>query len=174
MSAEFLDSSVRYDTNYRPANVAVTSRSLAKLQRSDDTDAVGARAVPTGIPRAVPKAVHDARTDMRQSNGFAPDDGPMATELDRVRGVTVSDEVTTHDEYSAPVSWLGCSVAKLLEICVASSIHTAVWVVLLLWIDLLYASHIFSGQSIADTAFACLFVWISTFTCFYALVEDDN
>lgn len=174
MSAEFLDSSVRYDTNYRPANVAVTSRSLAKLQRSDGTDAVGARAVPTGITRVVPRSVDGARADMRQSNGFALDDGSKGAELDIIRGAAVSDEVTTHDEHSAPVSWFGCSVAKLFEICVASSIHTVVWVVLLLWIDLLYASHIFSGQSIADTAFACLFVWISTFMCFYALVEDDN
>lgn len=156
MSAEFLDGLVRYDTDYRTTNVDVTTSSLEKLQRADAA------------------ATSGAGTSMRHSNGIAPDTGSNGTGAETGRGAPLSDEIAMHDERSAPVSWLGCSVAKLFEICVASSIHTVVWVVLLLWIDLLYASHIFSGQSIVDTAFACLFIWISTFMCFYALVEDDN
>lgn len=86
----------------------------------------------------------------------------------------MNDEAAPCDEPPQFVSAISCGVTKLVEICVASSIHTMVWVVLLVWIDLVYYSYIFSGQNILSTTCAFAFIWISTFMCFYALVEDED
>ena len=93
---------------------------------------------------------------------------------DTQRGGAINDEGVPHDEHASHATFFGCGMTKLFEICVASSIHTMVWVVLLVWIDLFNASHIFSGQSMVDTVFAFAFIWISTFMCYYALVEEDD
>jgi len=89
-------------------------------------------------------------------------------------GLAVDDEAAPCDEYPRYVSAIRCGPAKFVEICVVSSIHTMVWVVLLVWIDLVYYSYIFSGQNIVNTTCAFAFIWISTFVCFYALVEDED
>ena len=100
-------------------------------------------------------------------------DGRSGT-ADAPRGRVFNDDAAPHDERAPQIAFIGSGLPKILEICIASSIHTMVWIVLLWWIDLFNASHIFGGQSLVDTVFAFVFIWVSTFACFYALVEEDD
>ncbi|MGI9479469.1 MAG: hypothetical protein ACR2PI_22395 [Hyphomicrobiaceae bacterium] len=146
MSAEILEVDAQYDVGRQQSKLENSPNAYANVAGCDRSALAGGRRWP------------DSRSGT----------------VDATRGGTINDEAAPHDERAPHLAVIGCGLPKLLEICTASSIHTAVWIALLWWIDLFNASRIFGGHGIVDTVFAFVFIWISTFVCFYALVEEDD
>lgn len=69
---------------------------------------------------------------------------------------------------------LGFRARKLFQIFVASSSHTTILALLLVWIELSFQTFSVGRENMADTAFAFAVVWLATFGCFYLLFEDEE
>ena len=69
---------------------------------------------------------------------------------------------------------LGPKAGKLLQIFVASSSHTTIMALLLLWIEHAFQTFSVGRENIGDTVFAFAVVWLATFGCYYLLFEDEE
>jgi hypothetical protein len=105
------------------------------------------RPLPDGMPRrAMVRAVEDDRRKRQPVAGRSPRAGAR----------------------------FGASVRKLIEISVASAIHALVWVVVVLWVETIYYSDMTRAQALMDAGTVFAMVWLSTFICFFVLVEKDD
>lgn len=111
---------------------------------------------------------YDHSSEQSSSLAWRQNDEP---DVDRQKQDFSCEPGATDDD---PPAGFGSRARKLFQIFVASSSHTTILALLLLWIELSFQTFSVGRENVADTVFAFAVVWLATFGCFYLLFEDEE